>query len=139
MHSSGYGREECGCKPHRMRHSPERGMTQFLFLRLIHETPMHGYQLMDELNERGFLQQDRLEAGGVYTILRRMEHRGLITSVWEEQESGPDRRIYTITIEGAEILKEGIETMLSRKTLLDDLATYHRDHFQSKQTEANKK
>jgi DNA-binding PadR family transcriptional regulator len=122
-----------------MRHSPERGMTQFLFLRLIHETPMHGYQLMDELNKRGFLQQDRLEAGGVYTILRRMEHRGLITSVWEEQESGPDRRIYTITIEGAEILKEGIETMLSRKTLLDDLATYHRDHFQSKQTEANKK
>ena len=138
MYGSGYGNRDCGCKPHRMRHSPERGMTQFLFLRLIHETPMHGYQLMDELNKRGFLQQDRLEANGVYTILRRMEHRGLITSVWQEQESGPDRRIYTITTEGAEILKAGIETMLTRKTLLDDLAAYYRDHFQGEQTSEKK-
>jgi DNA-binding PadR family transcriptional regulator len=114
-----------------IRTNPERGWTQFLFLRLIHEKPMHGYQIMEELNSRGFLQQDRLEAGSVYTILRRMEHHGLITSEWEEIATGPDRRVYTITEEGSEILKAGLETMLKRKAVLDDLAAYYSSRFQS--------
>jgi PadR family transcriptional regulator PadR len=118
-------------KRHIIRTNPERGWTQFLFLRLIHEKPMHGYQLMDELSSRGFLQQNRLEAGSVYTILRRMEHHGLITSEWEEKVSGPDRRVYTITPEGSEILKSGLEIMLQRKALLDDLAEYYKQRFQS--------
>jgi PadR family transcriptional regulator PadR len=114
-----------------IRTNPERGWTQFLFLRLIHEKPMHGYQIMEELNTRGFLTKDRLEAGSVYTILRRMEHRGLITSEWEEKTDGVDRRVYTVTPEGTEILKDGLEIMLQRKALLDDLASYYRQRFQS--------
>jgi DNA-binding PadR family transcriptional regulator len=114
-----------------IRTHPERGWTQLLFLRLIHERPMHGYQIMEELSNRGFLQRGRLEAGSVYTILRRMEHHGLITSEWEEKADGPDRRVYTVTPEGAQILKEGLEIMLQRKALLDDLAAYYRQRFQS--------
>jgi DNA-binding PadR family transcriptional regulator len=114
-----------------IRTNPERGWTQFLFLRLIHEKPMHGYQIMEELNIRGFLNKERLEAGTVYTILRRMEHHGLITSQWEENADGPDRRVYTATPEGSQILKEGLEAMLQRKALLDDLATYYKQRFQS--------
>jgi DNA-binding PadR family transcriptional regulator len=119
------------CRHHMIRTNPERGWTQFLFLRLIHEKPMHGYQIMEELNERGFLKRDRLEAGSVYTILRRMEHHGLITSEWEEKTDGVDRRVYTVTPEGTEILKDGLEIMLQRKALLDDLASYYRQRFQS--------
>jgi len=115
---------------HRIRTNPERCWTQFLFLRLIHERPMHGYQIMDELNTRGFLKKDRLEAGSVYTILRRMEHHGLITSEWEETVDRPDRRVYTVTPEGSETLKQGLEVMLQRKALLDDLASYYRQCFQ---------
>ena len=110
--------------------NPERGWTQFLFLRLIHERSMHGYQMMEELNTRGFLSKDKLEAGTVYTILRRMEHHGLITSEWEEKVDGVDRRVYTVTPIGAEVLEKGLEVMLQRKALLDDLALYYRQHFQ---------
>ena len=119
------------CRHHMIRHNPERGWTTFLFLRLIHEKPMHGYQIMEELSTRGFLNKERLEAGTVYTILRRMEHHGLITSQWEENTEGPDRRVYTATTEGTMILKEGLETMLQRKALLDDLAAYYKQRFQS--------
>ncbi len=119
------------CRRHMIRTNPERGWTQFLFLRLIHEKPMHGYQIMEELDTRGFLKRDRLEAGSVYTILRRMEHHGLITSEWEEKTDGVDRRVYTVTPEGAEILKDGLKIMLQRKALLDDLASYYRQRFQS--------
>ena len=113
-----------------IRTNPERGWTQFLFLRLIHERSMHGYQMMEELNTRGFLSKDKLEAGTVYTILRRMEHHGLITSEWEENVDGADRRVYTVTPIGAEVLEKGLEVMLQRKALLDDLASYYRQHFQ---------
>jgi DNA-binding PadR family transcriptional regulator len=113
-----------------IRTNPERGWTQFLFLRLIHEKPMHGYQIMEELNTRGFLKKDRLEAGSVYTILRRMEHHGLITSKWEEREARVDRRIYTVTPIGAEVLENGLRVMLQRKALLDDLTSYYVQHFQ---------
>ena len=131
MCDSGNGcHEPQRCRHHMIRTNPERGWTQFLFLRLIHEKPMHGYQIMEELNKRGFLQKDRLEAGSVYTILRRMEHHGLMTSEWEEVADGPDRRVYTVTPEGAQILKEGLEIMLKRKALLDDLASYYRQRFQ---------
>jgi PadR family transcriptional regulator PadR len=131
MCDSGNGcNEPHQCRHHMIRTNPERGWTQFLFLRLIHEKPMHGYQMMEELNTRGFLSRERLEAGTVYTILRRMEHHGLITSRWEENTDGPDRRVYTATPEGTQTLKEGLEAMLQRKALLDDLATYYKQRFQ---------
>jgi len=91
---------------------------------------MHGYQIMEELNTRGFLKKENLEAGSVYTILRRMEHHGLITSEWEEKAEGVDRRVYTVTPIGAEVLKNGLEVMLQRKALLDDLASYYKQRFQ---------
>ncbi len=131
MCSSEDGCRHHGCRHHTIQSNPERGWTQFLFLRLIHEKPMHGYQIMEELSKRGFLQKDRLEAGTVYTVLRRMEHHGLIVSEWEEVANGPDRRVYTVTPEGSQILKEGLEIMLTRKALLDDLASYYRQKFQS--------
>jgi len=90
---------------------------------------MHGYQLMAELNSRGFVQPDRLEAGAVYTILRRMEQRGLVSSAWEENGSGPDRRVYKVTAEGEELLRQGIEAMLLRKVLIDDLSAYYDSHL----------
>ena len=131
MCDSGNGyNEPHQCRRHMIRTNPERGWTQFLFLRLIHEKPMHGYQMMEELNTRGFLSRERLEAGTVYTILRRMEHHGLITSWWEENTDGPDRRVYTATPEGTQTLKEGLEAMLQRKALLDDLAAYYKQRFQ---------
>jgi len=132
MCNSGSSCDESQRRRHHMiRTNPERGWTQFLFLRLIHEKPMHGYQIMEELNTRGFLTKDRLEAGSVYTILRRMEHHGLITSKWEEKTDGVDRRVYTVTPEGTEILRDGLKIMLKRKALLDDLASYYKQRFQS--------
>jgi len=127
----GYGRivsrGRRGFTPHQF---PERGWIQFLFLRLLYEKPMHGYQLMEELNSRGLVQPRRLESGSVYTILRRMEHRGLLSSEWERVESGPDRRIYKITENGVEALRVGLKTMVGRKALIDDLVAFYREHLQ---------
>jgi DNA-binding PadR family transcriptional regulator len=124
---------DCGCGHHTggecPKHRPERGWLQLLFLRLIHEKPMHGYQIMEELNGKGYVSDGRLEAGTVYTILRRMEHRGLLTSKWEEKGGVPDRRTYRVTPEGEDVLRRGIEAMNLRKEVLDNLSTYYNDHL----------
>jgi PadR family transcriptional regulator PadR len=102
---------------------------QFLFLRMLYERQMHGYQLNEELTKRDFLPLGRMESGSVYTILRRMESRGLVTSDWERAEGGLDRRIYKVTDDGREVLKTWIESVLRRKALMDDLAAFYRRYF----------
>ena len=122
----------CGCGSHRRRHYPERGWIQFLILRMLYEKQMYGYQLMAKLEERGFVLPNRLESGAVYTILRRMESHGLLKSEWERIESGRQRRIYEVTEEGVETLKMGLKTIIKRKTLMNDLASFYLEHFQQK-------
>jgi len=90
---------------------------------------MHGYELMDVLNKRGLAPPDGIEPGAIYITLRRMEHRGLLTSRWEEKESGPDRRIYTLTEEGRRVLKAGLEAVKLQKVVLEDLTNYYETHF----------
>ena len=117
---------------HRRHRHPEGRWIQFLILRVLYEKPMHGYQLMEELEECGFVLPRRLESGAVYTILRRMEANGLLKSECENVESGRDRRIYKVTEEGVQALKMGLETMVKRKALMEDLTAFYRKQFEEK-------
>ncbi len=115
---------QCGC----WHHYPERGWIQFLLMRILYEKPMHGYQLLEEIEYRscGF---HKLEPGSIYTLLRRMEERGLLQSKWEKTEGSPDRRVYTLTDRGIEALKNGLASIVKRKQLFDDLAQFYHDKF----------
>jgi PadR family transcriptional regulator PadR len=114
---------------HHHHHLPERGWIQFLLLLVINESPTHGYQLMEELVERGYVRHGRFKTGSVYTILNRMEEHGYLTSNIEESEAGRERRVYSITDEGRTQLRRGLEYMLKRKKLLDELERYYHIHF----------
>jgi PadR family transcriptional regulator PadR len=116
---------------------PERGWIQFLILRLLYERPMHGYQLMEELEKRDFVLEDRLKPGAIYTILRRMEARGMVESEWERTDTGPDRRIYRVAESGKRALRHGLEIMIWRKALLDDLSAFYDEHFAKDAGEPN--
>lgn len=69
------------------------------------------------------------EAGSIYTILRRMEKKGLVTSEWKDKESGANRRVYTLTEDGIHVLREGLEMVRQRKQLMDSLIEYYDKHF----------
>jgi DNA-binding PadR family transcriptional regulator len=120
------------CDVERCWHSyPERGWIQFLILRMLYEEPMHGYQLLEEL-ERRSCGCHRLEPGSIYTILRRMEEKGLLKSKWKQVKGGPDRRVYNVTEVGVKALREGLEMIVKRKTLMDDLITFYERYFKGK-------
>jgi DNA-binding PadR family transcriptional regulator len=98
-------------------------------MRILYEKPSHGYLLIRELEEKS-CGCHKLETGSMYTLLRRMEHRGLVESEWKRSEStGPERRIYRVTDIGREALRNGLESIAKRKAMMDDLAEFYRKHF----------
>lgn len=103
-----------------------------LILRIIHEKPSHGYQIMEEL-ERITLGKYTPEPGAVYTMLRRMDERGLLTSEWEKKETGADRRVYTLTEAGVQALGEGLEMVKKRRPLMDSLVQFYDANFLDKE------
>ena len=113
---------------HRGPH-PERGFVQFLLLLLLNEEPMHGYQLAEELQSRGYVREGRFKTGSLYTILNRMEKKGSLTSTNKESNAGRPRRVYSITDEGKSHLKQGLQYMLHRKRFLDEMEEYYNRHF----------
>jgi len=108
---------------------PERSWIQFLVLRILYETPTYGYQLLDEIERRSY-GCHKLEPGSTYTVLRRMEDKGLLSSTWERGDSGPDRRVYIVTEKGAKALKTGPSTIVRRKKLFDDLIGFYERQFE---------
>jgi DNA-binding PadR family transcriptional regulator len=76
----------------------------------------------------------RLETGSIYTLLRRVERRGLLASEWEHSEvPGPDRMVYKVTKAGKEALRSGLESIARRKNLMDDLTHFYNKNFRTKE------
>ena len=121
----------CGVR-HVPCHYSGGGLIQLLILRILHEKPSHGYQIMEEL-ERITVEKYIPEPGAIYTMLRRMEERSLVTSEWEKKEAGADRRVYTITETGVKVLKEGLEMVKRRRQLMDSLVQFYDTHFSEKE------
>jgi PadR family transcriptional regulator, regulatory protein PadR len=117
---------------HRSCHYSGGGLIQLLILRILHEKPSHGYQIMEEL-EKITAEKYIPETGSVYTILRRMDERGVVTSEWEKNETGADRRVYTVTEAGVKVLKERMEMVKRRSQLMESLVQYYDTHFMEKE------
>jgi DNA-binding PadR family transcriptional regulator len=87
-------------------------------LSLLAERPMHGYELMKEMEARSGGMY-RASAGTVYPNLQQLEDEGLVRM--ETRDDG--KRVYTITEEGRKALAaeaEGVERIWSRASAWDD-------------------
>ncbi|ASU80473.1 PadR family transcriptional regulator [Actinopolyspora erythraea] len=82
-------------------------MLELAVLGLLHEAPMHGYELRKRLQEiRAF------SCGTVYPTLRRMRRSGLIEETQDEQDarrSRRARRVYRLTERGRDRFVELVE------------------------------
>jgi DNA-binding PadR family transcriptional regulator len=78
-----------------------KGTTTLAVLKLLVDVgePMHGYQIIRELEARsqGVLQ---FKEGLIYPRLHRMEREGLLTSQWEGEPGTRRRKVYTVTEKG---------------------------------------
>ena len=66
----------------------------------------YGYQLVRELATAGLASFD---SATVYRTLRQLERAGLVSSFWDTSESGPARRMYSLTKAGETFLELWME------------------------------
>lgn len=78
----------------------KKGNLQLNILKLLEEEPKHGYQVIKDLEARfkGFYSPS---PGSVYPILQMLEDRGFVLVSKEG-----NKKIYTVTYEGSQFLKE---------------------------------
>lgn len=82
-----------------MKDDVTKGHTQTMILAVLNREPLHGYAIAREIERtsEGVL---TCQEGVLYPALRAMERDGLVCAHWEQQPTGPARKIYTITEEG---------------------------------------
>ena len=110
----GHGGEPWGWR----RRFFESGEVRLALLSLLAERPMHGYELMKEMEARSGGMY-RASAGTVYPNLQQMEDEGLVGM----ETSKDGKRVYSITEEGRKALKDeapGVERIWSRASAWDD-------------------
>ena len=114
-----------GGRGYGMGQGRRRGQRKMFFLQscllvLLHREPGYGYSLMDGLQEFGF-QPDQMDISVIYRALHNLEAEGLVSDAWDDNSLGPQRRVYTITQPGEEILSEWIQNLRQRRREIEAL------------------
>lgn len=78
-----------------------KGTLDLCVLGVLRDGEAYGYQLARLLGEAGM---GVIKGGTLYPILKRLELDGLVSVVWRDSESGPNRKYYTLTGSGREML-----------------------------------
>ena len=100
---------------------PNDFLTPWLLL-LLRNWNMHGYQLLQTLSVWGLAAFD---PSTVYRTLRRLEKDGLIMSAWETGDSGPAKRVYSLTKGGEGFLKTWASTLEQYQGMLDKFFEFY--------------
>jgi DNA-binding PadR family transcriptional regulator len=105
-----------GC--HHYKPTPIRGLAHTLILKTLKEKNASGSEIHEKITKEYEVEMPKPM---IYMILRRMERMGLVTSKWETGETGPAKRIYTITEEGLDILEREMERIRRLKELAEKI------------------
>jgi len=80
-----------------------KGSTPLLLLSLLTDGPMYGYQIIETVRQRTDGTYT-LKEGALYPALHKLEAAEFITSYWETQPNGRDRRYYALQPAGEAFL-----------------------------------
>jgi PadR family transcriptional regulator, regulatory protein PadR len=82
-----------------------RGTLDLLVLKTLSLAPMHGWGISQRIQQlsRGVLDVNQ---GSLYPALQRLEHRGWISSRWDQTENNRRAKYYELTREGRRALAE---------------------------------
>ncbi len=89
---------------HRLASKLTKETLWIYILRLLQEKPMYGYEIRDDIETKFKFDPARVTT---YVVLYKMAKEGLVASEWQKSPSGkPDRRYYTISNSGKEMMKK---------------------------------
>jgi len=88
-------------------------------LALLYQHPMHGYELGKQLSLAVNAEWD-VKPGQIASTLTRLNEAGLVEYTVEETDDAPDRKVYSLTQEGLDELREWYLTPEVREYRLGD-------------------
>jgi PadR family transcriptional regulator PadR len=95
-----------------------KGMLDFIILLCLRKREFYGYDLIKAIKAAAELD---ISEGTIYPLLSRLKNEGLISSRWEEKESGIPRKYYAITEKGRAALADIKRSWLSFNASLERL------------------
>lgn len=107
---------KCSCKGRNLDK-----LVQPKILTILAQKNLHGYLIIQELENKKLVQEDKLDRTGIYRTLQTLEQRELVVSQWEIDGTGPSKKIYSITEAGKECLANWIETLEDYKRVIDTI------------------
>ena len=102
--------------PHALSSGLPKDFLRPCVLLLLREGDAHGYQLADSLEAFGF---DHSDPGALYRALRRFESSGLVRSDWQRSNSGPPKRVYSLTDLGVAALDRSATDLAEGERRID--------------------
>ncbi len=87
-----------------------------ILLLMLRQWSSYGYELMEKMATFGFTM---MNPGTFYRTLRQMEKDGMVSSSWDTSETGPARRVYSITATGESYLKYWAESLNQYQRMMD--------------------
>jgi len=84
-------------------------------LAMLRNFPAYGYQLVQELGKAGL---PAFDSATVYRTLRQLERSGMVSSFWDTSESGPARRMYSLTQAGETFLALWLDVLSHYQNIL---------------------
>ncbi|QDR81576.1 PadR family transcriptional regulator [Sporomusa termitida] len=100
-------------------------------LTLLTDAELHGYSIVQKLQDICMFQGKKPDPSGVYRCLKQMEQDGYVTAVWDLSNSGPAKRLYRITDDGLECLKTWINTLEDYRHSIGLFLDFARDRLQA--------
>lgn len=96
-------------------------------LLLLRGGKAHGYALITELERYGF-DPESLDPSLVYRALREMEEVDWVSSHWDKESKGPQRRVYSLNEVGKEQLAVRIDDLRRTRDEIDRLLDAYEGH-----------
>ena len=83
-----------------------KGLLEYCILHIISRGEVYASDMLDELTSARMI----VVEGTLYPLLTRLKNAGLLEYKWVESKSGPPRKYYKLTSEGAAFLNGLTET-----------------------------
>jgi PadR family transcriptional regulator PadR len=93
-------------------------------LGVLAQGSLHGYLIIQQLEKLSFFQNQSPDPTGIYRALKSMEEEGLLISKWDRVESGPARRLFTLTEDGRDCLKRWFQTLEVYRKDVDNMLVF---------------
>jgi PadR family transcriptional regulator, regulatory protein PadR len=107
-----------------------RGFTEYIILSILEKFDSYGYE-MTKIIEQASQKVFSLTEAALYLALKRMTEDELISSALVKNKKGMNRRVYTITPKGTDVLtafrRDWTSIHMNLQTLVAGEFTYERD------------